>query len=131
MKATVGGAEIIHGTLSSDGAGNWTLTGQNFESDGTSASGTISGVYSIISDGSFSSTVTSETPNSTLTGYLSGDKSTDDRAGPIMSVYPVARLRDGYLSGNNNIYVSGSGGKISDEVKSKAMPWIPLLLLDN
>ena len=104
MKATVGGAEIIHGTLSSDGAGNWTLTGQNFESDGTSASGTISGVYSIISDGSFSSTVTSETPNSTLTGYLSGD---------------------------NNIYVSGSGGKISDEVKSKAMPWIPLLLLDN
>ena len=98
------GAEIIRGTLTSDGAGNWTFTGQNFESDGTSASGTISGVYSVKSDGSFSSTVTSETPNSTLIGYLSGD---------------------------NNIFVSGSGGKVSDDVKSKAMPWIPLLLLDN
>ena len=95
------GAEIIHGTLTSDGAGNWTLTGQNFESDGTSASGTISGTYSVKSDGSYAVTVTSENPNSTLIGYISGD---------------------------NNIIAFGSGGKVSD---GKAMPWIPLLLLDD
>jgi hypothetical protein len=95
------GAEIIHGTLTSDGAGNWTLTGQNFESDGTSASGTISGTYSVKSDGSYAVTVTSETPNSTLIGYISGD---------------------------NNVIAFGSGGKVSD---GKAMPWIPLLLLDD
>lgn len=95
------GAEIIHGTLTSDGAGHWTLTGQNFESDGTSASGTISGTYSVKSDGSYAGTVTSETPNTTLTGYISGD---------------------------NNVIAFGSGGKVSD---GKAMPWIPLLLLDD
>lgn len=98
------GAEIIRGTLSSDGEGNWTLTRQNFESDGTSASGTISGKYSVKSDGSYGVTVTSETPNSTLIGYISG---------------------------NNNIIAFGSGGKVSDEVKSKSMPWIPLLLLND
>ncbi len=95
------GAEIIHGTLTSDGAGNWSLTGQNFESDGTSASGTISGMYSVKSDGSFTAIMTSETPNTTLTGYISGD---------------------------NNVIAFGSGGKVSDD---KAMPWIPLLLLDD
>ena len=70
------GAETIHGTLTSDGAGNWALTGQNFESDGTSASGTISGTYSVKPDGSFTVTVTSSTPNSTLTGNISGDNNT-------------------------------------------------------
>ncbi len=98
------GAEIIHGTLTSDGVGNWTLTGQNFESDGTSASGTISGIYTVKPDGSYTATVTSSTPNSTLTGYISAD---------------------------NNIIVLGSGETVSDKVKSKAMPWIPLLLLDD
>jgi hypothetical protein len=70
------GSEIIVGSLTSDGNGNWTLTGSNFESDGTSAAGTMSGTYTVNADGSFTATVTSETPNSKLTGNISSDGNT-------------------------------------------------------
>jgi hypothetical protein len=95
---------ITVGTVTLDGNGNWTGTADSFDSDGSSGSDNISGTYSVNSDGSFTLIVTSETPDVTITGTISDD---------------------------NDIIVFGSGGKISDAVKSKAMPWIPLLLLDE
>jgi parallel beta-helix repeat protein len=95
---------ITVGTVTSDGNGNWTGTADSFDSDGSSGSDNISGTYSVNSDGSFTLIVTSETPDVTITGTISDD---------------------------NNIIVFASGGKIIDEVKPKAMPWIPLLLLDE
>lgn len=98
-------AGINHGTMTFNGAGNWTFSGQNFESDRPSWSpATASGTNSVKSDGSYTAINTSETPNQTVIGYISGDDS---------------------------ISMFGSGGKVGEEVKSKAMPWIPLLLLDK
>ena len=67
---------ITVGALTFDGNGNWTGTANSFDSDGSSGSGNISGNYSVNSDGSFTLTVTSETPNETLTGNISGDNNT-------------------------------------------------------
>jgi len=68
-------ASIDVGTVTFDGNGNWTGTVQYFDSDGTSGSDNISGIYSVNYDGSFTF-VTSDTPNSTLTGNISGDNNT-------------------------------------------------------
>jgi hypothetical protein len=69
-------ASITVGTVTFDGNGNWTATTQAFDSDGSSDPGTASGTYSVNSDGSFTLIVTSETPNATLTGNISGDNNT-------------------------------------------------------
>jgi len=96
-------SEITRGTVTFDGTGSWNFTGQVFDSNGTSVNGTGSGTYSVKSDGSYTITDTSETPNLNFIGYISEDDS---------------------------ISAFGSGGKVGGEVKSKAMPWIPLLLDD-
>jgi hypothetical protein len=64
------------GTANCDGNGNWTLTSQAFNSHGSSGSGTAYGTYSVNSDGSFTFIVASDTPNTTLTGNISGDNNT-------------------------------------------------------
>jgi hypothetical protein len=92
---------ITVGTVTFSGNGNWTGTANSFESGGSSGSYPISGIYFVASDGSFSLTMTSETPNVTVNGTISAD---------------------------NNFIVFGSGGKV---VKPKGMPWMPALLLDD
>jgi hypothetical protein len=66
-------ASINVGTVTFDGNGNWTGTAQYFGSDGVSGSDNISGTFSVNSDGSFTFIETSETPNQTLTGNISGN----------------------------------------------------------
>jgi hypothetical protein len=92
---------VTVGDITFDGNGNWTGSGISFDSDGSSGSGNISGTYSVNSDGFFILIVTSETPNDTLTGNISDD--------------------------NNTLIMSEN---ISSRTQ-KAMPWIPLLLLDD
>ncbi len=67
---------ITVGAVTFDGNGNWTGTANSFDSDGSSGSGNISGNYSVNSDGFFTLIVTSEVPNGTLTGNISGDNNT-------------------------------------------------------
>jgi len=67
---------ITVGSVTFDGNGNWTGTANSFDSDGSSGSGNISGNYSVNSDGFFNLIVTSEVPNGTLTGNISGDNNT-------------------------------------------------------
>lgn len=69
-------AEIAFGTVNFDGNGNWTGTLQDFDSDGSSGAGNASGTYSVNADGSFTMIVTTDTPNTTLTGNISGDNNT-------------------------------------------------------
>ncbi len=69
-------ASISVGTVTFDGNGNWTATTQAFDSDGSSDPGAASGTYSVNANGSFTLIVTSETPNATLTGNISGDNNT-------------------------------------------------------
>jgi hypothetical protein len=92
---------ITVGAITFDGNGNWTGTANSFDSDGSSGSGNISGNYSVKPDGSFALIVTSETPNSSLTGNISDD--------------------------NNTLIMSEN---ISSRTQ-RAMPWIPLLLLNE
>jgi hypothetical protein len=96
-----GEVSVNVGSINFDGNINWTGTAQYFESDGESASYNFSGTYSVNSDGSFTFKVTSETPNIVLTGDISGD---------------------------NNMLIMN---KIISRKAEKAMPWIPLLLLDD
>ena len=70
------GAKTSISTLNADDNGNWTVTSQSFDSDGDSRAGTSSGTYSVNADGSFTVIVTSETPNSTLTGNISDNNNT-------------------------------------------------------
>jgi S-layer homology domain len=69
-------ASITVGTVTFDGKSNWTGTANYFGSDGSSGSDNISGTYSVNSDGSFTLIDTSQTPNATLTGNISGDNNT-------------------------------------------------------
>jgi hypothetical protein len=87
---------ITVGAVTFDGNGNWTGTGNSFDSDGSSGSGNISGNYSVNSDGFFTLIVTSEVPNGTLTGNISGDNNTI-----IMS------QRESISIGGGNLVTSG------------------------
>ena len=69
-------AATAHGTITFDGNSNWTATLEVFESDGGSGPVTGSGTYSVNADGSFTFIITSDTPNITLTGDISGDNNT-------------------------------------------------------
>ncbi|GAI75914.1 unnamed protein product, partial [marine sediment metagenome] len=65
-------AAILRGSINFDGVGNFTLTAQDFHSNGESGSGTAFGTYSVNSDGSFTFIDTSDTPE-TYYGNISSD----------------------------------------------------------
>jgi len=116
-------ADIAFGTVNFDGNGNWTGTLQGFDSDGSSDSGTASGTYSVNSVGSFTLIVTTDTPNTTLTGNISGDNNT-----------AIITHRENVSSGGEGKIVQSLLIGVKKDLgggTQKAMPWIPLLLLDD
>jgi hypothetical protein len=98
-------ASVSNGFMDFSENGTWTGYYTSFWSDASTESGTISGIYSVNCDGSFTLTVTSESPSVTFYGNISSDGDTI-----ILSI----------------------PGKDSDVGPCrKAMPGIPLLLLDE
>jgi hypothetical protein len=98
-------ASVSNGFIDFGGNGTWSGNYTSFWSDASTESGTNSGTYSVNCDGSFTLTVTSESPNIVFYGNISSDGNT------IMLNIP---------------------GKDSDVGPcGKAMPGIPLLLLED
>jgi len=112
---------ITVATVTFDGNGNWTGTAQYFDSDGASGSDNISGTYSVNSDGSFTLLVTSDTPNAIITGNISDDNN-------------IIIMSEIVLSGGEEKIVQSILIGVKKDLgggTQKAMPWIPLLLLDE
>ncbi|MBW1818445.1 MAG: hypothetical protein JRJ60_14970, partial [Deltaproteobacteria bacterium] len=64
---------VIDATVTFNGAGGFSASYNVISKTGSSFAGTSSGVYAVSADGSFSLTVTSETPNFNMTGTISPD----------------------------------------------------------
>lgn len=98
-------ASVSNGFIDFSGNGTWSGNYTSFWSDASTEPGTNIGTYSVNCDGSFTLTVTSESPNVVFYGNISSDGKT------IILTTP---------------------GKDSDVGPcGKAMPGIPLLLLDD
>jgi hypothetical protein len=105
MQSSSRKASVSNGFIDFSGNGTWSGNYTSFWSDASTESGTNSGTYSVNCDGSFTLTVTSESPSMAFYGNISSDGNT------IILTIP---------------------GKDSDVGPcGKAMPWIPLLLLDD
>jgi len=98
-------ASVSNGFIDFSENGTWSGNYTSFWSDASTEFGTNSGTYSVNFDGSFTLTVTSESPNVVFYGNISSDGNT------IILTVP---------------------GKDSDVGPcGKAMPWIPLLLIEE
>jgi len=101
-------ASVSNGSIDFSENGTWSGNYTSFLSDGSTESGTNSGTYSVNCDGSFTLTVTSESPSVTFYGNISSDGNT------IILTIP---------------------GKDSDvgpcEESPKVLPAVPLLLLED
>jgi hypothetical protein len=98
-------ASVSNGFIDFGGNGTWSGNYTSFWSDASTESGTNSGTYSVNCDGSFTLTVTSESPSMAFYGNISSDGNT------IILTIP---------------------GKDSDVGPcGKGIPGIPLLLLDD
>ena len=94
-------ASVNNGFIDFSGNGTWIGNYTSFWSDASTESGTNSGTYSVNCDGSFTLTVTSESPSVAFYGNISSD---------------------------GNTIILSIPGKDSDVGPCvKAMPWIPLL----
>ncbi|MBW2283883.1 MAG: hypothetical protein JRF65_04695, partial [Deltaproteobacteria bacterium] len=67
------GATVVDESVTFNGAGGFTSAYSAVSQSGALVTGTGSGVYAVSTDGSFTLTVTSETPNQNYTGAISQD----------------------------------------------------------
>ena len=105
MQSSSRKASVSNGFIDFSGNGTWSGNYTSFWSDASTESGTNSGTYSVNCDGSFTLTVTSESPSMAFYGNISSD---------------------------GNIIILAIPGKDSDVGPcGKAIPGIPLLLLDD
>ena len=98
-------ASVNNGFIDFSGNGTWIGNYTSFWSDASTESGTNSGTYSVNCDGSFTLTVTSESPSMTFYGNISSD--------------------------GNTIILSIPGKDSEVGPCTKGIPAIPLLLLDD
>ena len=105
MESSSRKASVSNGFIDFSGNGTWSGNYTSFWSDASTESGTNSGTYSVNCDGSFSLTVTSESPSMAFYGNISSD---------------------------GNTIILSIPGKDSDVGPcGKAIPAIPLLLLED